>query len=47
MHSAPPDVGDALDTASANLGYLEDRELTVAPRVVTDLALDLAWLSRS
>ena len=29
-----------------NLGYLEDRELTVAPRVVTDVALDLAWLSR-
>ena len=27
-----------------NLGYLEDRELNVSPRVVTDIALDLAWL---
>jgi hypothetical protein len=29
-----------------NLSYLEDRELTVSPRVITDVALDLGWLSR-
>jgi hypothetical protein len=29
-----------------NFGYLEDRDLTVSPRVVTDVALDLEWLKR-
>ncbi|HEU4411447.1 MAG TPA: hypothetical protein VFS43_39715 [Polyangiaceae bacterium] len=28
-----------------NFSYLEDRELTVSPRVVTDVALDLAWVA--
>jgi hypothetical protein len=27
-----------------NLGYLEDREVTVSPRVVSDVAVDLAWI---
>jgi hypothetical protein len=25
-------------------GYLEDRELTISPRVVSDVELDLAWI---
>ncbi len=29
-----------------NFGYLEDRDLTIAPRVATDVQLDLAWLAR-
>lgn len=28
-----------------NFGYLEDRELTISPRVHNDVALDLSWLS--
>lgn len=27
-----------------NLGYLEDRDVTVSPRVVSDVAVDLAWI---
>jgi hypothetical protein len=29
-----------------NFGYLEDRDLTISPRVVTDVELDLAWMRR-
>jgi len=29
-----------------NLGYLEDRDLTVSPRVVSDVAADLQWLAQ-
>ena len=27
-----------------SFGYLEDRDLTISPRVVTDVTLDLAWI---
>jgi hypothetical protein len=29
-----------------NFGYLEDRDLTISPRVRTDVELDLAWVAR-